>query len=266
MLRSTFCCFDGISESAELRLWQKGCLTWNFVLHEPNLPFSKKKNAYLRNQIVEAKVASEAGLISYFQNRLPAAHKLRMLNDLESGIGYLDIETTGLSKNDYITTLTVYLDKQIHTFIAGINLAEFLRYVPKIKMLVTFNGNRFDIPFIERQFNFNLNLPHIDLMLVLKSWGLHGGLKECEKQLGFSREGFDDIDGKAAIQLWHEYVDEKSRDALRRLIRYNAEDAVVLESMAVWAYNQSMSAFPIQKKLMIPERMDVSNLTIPKQS
>ena len=73
------------------------------------------------------------------------------------------------------------------------------------KVLITYNGKLFDIPFIENFFNVELNHAQIDLRYILKSLGYVGGLKSCEKQLGLNRYDLDGIDGSMAIQLWHDY-------------------------------------------------------------
>ena len=95
--------------------------------------------------------------------------------------------------------------------------------------LVMFNGTLFDIPFLKKTFeraDAPLTLPtaHIDLRYAVKPAGMSGGQKSIERQLGLGfRAGIEDLDGGAAVLLWHSYL-RGDLDALRRLIRYNQAD------------------------------------------
>lgn len=266
MLKSTFCCFKGISESAERRLWQQGCLTWDLCIKEPDLPFSPSKNEDIKFQIQQAEIAFNAGLADYFICRLPASHKTRILDVFKTNIGYLDIETTGLKPSDGITTISVYLNHVIHVFITGMNLSDFLLLCPKTDLIVTYNGARFDLPFLEKYFGFKLNKPHIDLLPVLNAWGLRGGLKKCEKQVGIVRDESVNVKGGDAIKLWDEYTRTKNTNLLKKLVQYNVSDTIALEQLAVWAYNKSMSSFPVRRLMPYPEKINLSDLQIPQKT
>lgn len=79
MLSHTFCCFDGVSLSAEQHLWRMGYFEWReLLLLDPRI-FSSTKLENLRAQIRQANIALEAGLPDYFLNRLKAPHKIRIL-------------------------------------------------------------------------------------------------------------------------------------------------------------------------------------------
>jgi hypothetical protein len=77
--------------------------------------------------------------------------------------------------------------------------------IDESKVIVTYNGKSFDIPFVESFFNIRLNHAQIDLRYVPYSLGFRGGLKGCEKQLGMDRGDLSDIDGFFAVLLWQEY-------------------------------------------------------------
>jgi len=63
----------------------------------------------------------------------------------------------------------------------------------------------FDRPFLEHNFDVNINNPHIDLMHTCKRINLSGGRAEkIEKELGIERD-LEDIDGREAIRLWKKY-------------------------------------------------------------
>jgi uncharacterized protein YprB with RNaseH-like and TPR domain len=98
------------------------------------------------------------------------------------------------------------------------------------KLLVSFNGKRFDAPFLEKNFNMNIETPHIDLMYPAKRIGLSGGLKKIEKQLQIQRE-LEDIDGREAVRLWKKYEKNGDENALEKLVKYNQYDAVNLQEL-----------------------------------
>ena len=97
-------------------------------------------------------------------------------------------------------------------------------------LLVSFNGKRFDKPFLEKSFGISIENPHIDLMYLFQRLGYSGGLKKIEKDLGVERE-LEDIDGREAIKLWKRYKKQGDKEALDRLVRYNQYDAENLQSL-----------------------------------
>ncbi|MGK2230316.1 MAG: hypothetical protein ACI9QA_000469, partial [Methanobacteriota archaeon] len=104
----------------------------------------------------------------------------------------------------------------------------------KSALVVSYNGRRFDEPFLETDLGVSFEVPHIDLMYLCRRVGLTGGLKGAEEALGVGRDGVEDIDGREAVRLWHAYEDGDT-EALERLVRYNRYDTenlrVVLEEV-----------------------------------
>jgi len=92
-------------------------------------------------------------------------------------------------------------------------------------LLVTFNGRRFDVPFLEASFDCSIELPHADLWSLCTELDCGGSLDEVERQFGIERD-CPDISGRDAVRLWHQYEREGDRDALDTLIEYNREDTV----------------------------------------
>ena len=73
-------------------------------------------------------------------------------------------------------------------------MEEFSKY----RLLVSFNGARFDFPFIKSEFpEIEFKQLHIDLMYPLRRIGYSGGLKNIEKLLGISRS--DDTEGMTGL-------------------------------------------------------------------
>ena len=97
-------------------------------------------------------------------------------------------------------------------------------------LLVTFNGARFDVPFLEQSFDLSLEYPHLDLLYPCRQIGLDGGLKAIERTIGLERDR-PDVSGEDAVRLWREY-ERGDEGALETLVSYNREDAVNLRTLA----------------------------------
>ena len=266
MLESSFCCFNGISTAAERRLWQSGIRCWEDALRWPHPVFSTKKWGRLCEDIRSAKIAYENECIDYFANRLTGSNRARLLHDYGADFGYLDIETEGLEQSAPITTVAVYFREELHLYVEGKNLEQFLELAGQCRVWVTFNGASFDLPRLRRRFKIDLNQPHIDLMHVLRGLGFRGGLKNIEKSLKIDRPFSKGCDGGDAVRLWAEYTNDHNAEALHKLLLYNAEDCLVMYALLRIAYNQVMSAYPAYKFIPInpiPEiRMDNNDLVL----
>jgi uncharacterized protein YprB with RNaseH-like and TPR domain len=111
-------------------------------------------------------------------------------------------------------------------FVNGISdIRKLSEALSKAKIIVTFNGTIFDIPFLKDQFPM-LEMPscHIDLRFFAKKAELSGGQKSIEEQLGVKRKkGLQQTDGYQATVLWDEYKWGK-KTSLEKLIAYNHAD------------------------------------------
>lgn len=257
MLTATFSCFKGLSASAEARLWQSGIFHWSQFPTQKNKWLSTRKTLDVKNQIAEARVALDSGLADWFLNRLQGPAKTRVYPHFKDGLRYIDIETTGLGRDAKITTIAVYDGKTLAVFIQNINLHEFPGILKGAKLLVTFNGARFDLPFLRKCFKLDIQLPHIDLLPVVKKLGYHGGLKKCEKKMGINRQIKDDMTGEDAVMLWKRYAEKEDTEALRCLVSYNCQDAVNLEAILVNTYNLEMQNYPIFRKMVVQDTPDI---------
>jgi len=148
---------------------------------------------------------------------------------------YLDIETTGLSRYDCdLTVIGVALEKERK--IEVIQLIEddlyeqrLLEVLGGVDEIYSYNGSRFDLPFIEAKLRLDLKqcFKHTDLMYDCWRHNLKGGLKVVERKLGIDRK-LKDVDGYVAVQLWWDYVNNGNQQALKNLLKYNEEDVVNL--------------------------------------
>jgi len=182
---------------------------------------------------------------NYFSDLLPSNQHWRFFPEFRESTVYLDIETTGLeSWGNIITTIALYDSESISYYINGQNLNDFPNGIRKYKVIVTYNGKTFDVPFIERYFGIKLDLAHIDLRYILGSLGYSGGLKSCETQMGIDRGDLKDIDGFFAVLLWHDYKRNGNQKALETLLAYNIQDVLNLENLMVIAYNMKIKDIP----------------------
>lgn len=149
---------------------------------------------------------------------------------------YLDIETTSLSSSDgELTVVGIYLDGgNTESFVQlvgeEITAARLIEPMEKVRILYTYNGSRFDLPYIEAKLGVDLTKQcvHHDLMYDCWQRNLYGGLKEVERQLGIERKSAG-IDGYMAVRLWLNYKFYDDEKALLTLLAYNREDVVNLK-------------------------------------
>ena len=101
------------------------------------------------------------------------------------------------------------------------------------KLLITFNGNSFDIPRIKREFPGVIpDVPKLDLYLVAKKLNLNAGLKLLEGQFNIFRSDLVADKTRIAVKLWKKYMRTRDERALNMLIEYNKQDAVNLHPLA----------------------------------
>ncbi len=121
---------------------------------------------------------------------------------------YLDIETTGLScQYASITVVGIYLVSNADGSLAQLvgrevtsdNLLVSLKGVERI---YTYNGSRFDLPFIAGSLGVDLRTiaNHHDLVYDCWRCNLYGGFKAVEQQLGIPRK-LQGISGWDAVRL-----------------------------------------------------------------
>lgn len=246
MLHHTFVHVPSVGAKTEEKIWQAGVLTIHDFIARPPADISKKKALSICQELYSTVDMLADGNASYFAGRLPSAESWRIYSEFRHSIAYVDIETTGMEPfNSHITTIALYDGSQVKHYVHGDNLQDFPRDIQQYKLLVTYNGKCFDVPFIESYFGIQLNHAHIDLRYVLASLGFTGGLKSCERQFGIGRTGsVAEVDGYFAVLLWREYKKTKKMRYLETLLSYNIEDVLSLEILMAEAYNRKIAALP----------------------
>lgn len=155
-----------------------------------------------------------------------------------SSDAYLDIETTGLSpRYCEITVVGIHLvsgyeSRFIQMVGDDVTADNILRALDGVGTLYTYNGSRFDLPFIYVRLGVNLAklFSHCDLMYHCWRNNLYGGFKAVERQLGIERQ-LKEVDGLEAVRLWWRWVNDYDEGALATLLEYNKEDVINLKTL-----------------------------------
>ncbi len=248
MLKNTFIHTPGIGMKSEQRIWSSGIYSWNDLLNGNFSLFTPIKRDSLKRSIEESHEELSKLNPHFFGTRMPSNQHWRIFPEFKESTAYLDIETTGMeSLINRITTIALYDGNSIFTYISGENLDQFKEDIQKYKVLVTYNGKCFDIPFIKSFFGIELNQVHIDLRYLLRSVDYSGGLKGCEKQAGIDRGDLEGVDGYFAVLLWDDYRRNKNHKALETLLAYNIHDVVSLQTLLVLSYNLKLKEIPFNE-------------------
>ena len=151
---------------------------------------------------------------------------------------YLDIETTGLSPSwNQITVIGVYIEngvdgKLVQLVGDAVTRDNLHNVLDGVHTIYTYNGSRFDLPFIRACLGTDLAsiYRHHDLMYDCWRRNLRGGFKAVEVQLGIPRK-LRGLSGYDAVLLWYRYQRNADRKALATLLAYNREDVVNLKAL-----------------------------------
>ena len=157
---------------------------------------------------------------------------LKLYEELKPHALCIDIEVTHY--NGPISVLGTYepKDGEIHynSFIKGHNLTKenLMNIFSKCKLLIVYNGLRFDIPKINEEFLGVIpkEMQILDIFCLARKIGLGTNLKILENTLGIERMT-GDHKGKA-IRLWQQYSRYQDKKALQMLLEYNKQDVINL--------------------------------------
>jgi len=249
VLTQTFLHVPGVGERRERELWERGIRTW----HEASVG-GLESVPFLGDMMAESLAALETGNWARVADGLAAVEHWRALcRDADGAVQplrwlALDIETTGLAPPACVVTV-VGLCGHATRFEPVALVAdrpgwqgELAGLLSESDVLVTFNGRRFDVPFLLTSLRWTESkLPpfHTDLYYLWKRLGERGGLKKIQARLLGRREGeLAQVDGYTAVKLWQAHRKGVS-GALDTLIRYCLEDVVVLLELARLGYDRA---------------------------
>ena len=111
------------------------------------------------------------------------------------------------------------------------------RFIAGHDILIHFNGQRFDLPFLHARCQRHhidspfLTMPSLDLYLKIKALKKLCSLDNCKQKtieafLGLGRE--DLYNGGQLISVYHQYVRSQNKELLQLLLIHNAEDVMCM--------------------------------------
>jgi len=184
-------------------------------------------------------------IIKESKQNTPPLYPIEEFCPIEKAL-YIDIETTGLSKETtslYLIGCGYYQEGNFITqlFFADdpceelLLLNHFIDFSKKYTHLFHFNGLKFDIPYLEHKARkYNLgdifeNLTQVDvyqLMKPLRYLLFPSSMRQkcIEDFLGIVRK--DMYNGGELISVYHSYVKSKSSEDFDKLITHNVEDVM----------------------------------------
>ncbi len=253
MLTASFSFAKGMTEELERGLWARGILDWDLARAHPEEVVEGvggSRAGKVAEAIVEAQRALAARDRAWFRTGFNAHEAWRLWRGYcaPERIALVDIETTGLTPGyDQITVIGLVDRTQQRVFVAGRPmpgdepLERFPAALKDYDLIVTFNGENFDLPFIERHFKeagLRIDQPHLDLLILSRALGISGGLKDIEKQVGIAR-GSDiaGMRGSEAITLWGAWK-HGDADAYRKITTYCKADCANLWDLAEVLYER----------------------------
>jgi uncharacterized protein YprB with RNaseH-like and TPR domain len=229
-IENSFIPVHGVGETTERRLWEAGITHWEAFDGSVVGPTTADR---IREFVDVAADHLDRGNTRFFDDSFPSGERWRLYENFRDDALFFDIETTGLDADRHdVTTVSCYRGGSVETLIRGDDLtARTLRErFVDAPLVVTFNGARFDVPFLEDAFGLDVDVPHLDLIYPCRRLDLTGGLKRIERDLGIDRNR-PDLDGADAVRLWREY-ERGDEAALDTLVSYNRDDAENLERLA----------------------------------
>jgi uncharacterized protein YprB with RNaseH-like and TPR domain/predicted nuclease with RNAse H fold len=258
VIEQTFIHLPGIGRKTEHRLWQGGFRSWEKLrdalsnglrlrdLFDPgrtqqtllfSAPYgtqSDKRCVAWLDALEESERALREQHFAYFLERLNSSNYWRVLAPFLHAALYLDIETTGLTKDlNYMTVVGALHGNRFYQWVWPEPLDLLTELIRQSPLVVTFNGARFDIPFLRHQ-AAEIPAPraHVDLLYLARAAGHAGGQKEVEEQLGLTRPvEVQGLEGKEAVALWCNALCG-DRASFRRLLQYNETDVAMLPRLA----------------------------------
>ncbi|MBW2976790.1 ribonuclease H-like domain-containing protein [Candidatus Woesearchaeota archaeon] len=238
MIQNSFVFLERVKKGVEQGLHKQGISSWDSFLDAKCIKgISRARKLYYDRKIIEARKALYNFDSAYFKKILPRSEYYLLYDFFKEDAVFLDIETTGLDfRNNDITVIGLFDGIDTKTMVKNINLdyKKLKNELEKYKLIVTFNGSSFDVPFINKIYpNLLPKVPNFDIKSVTDRLNLKGGLKAIEKKLGIRRSRIvEKFSGGDALRLWKMYRATSDDYYLKLLIEYNEEDIVNLKKVA----------------------------------
>ena len=163
---------------------------------------------------------------------------------------FLDIETTGLSRARNLIYLigVLYYDSKFKSWVLKqyftnsmekeVDLLQiFIKDISSFETIITYNGDNFDIPFINHRLKHNnidgfVNADKsLDLYTIIRKNRHYLNLenlklKTIEESLGFYRE--DEYSGFDCIGFYYEYIKTYNLELKKNILKHNYDDLIYM--------------------------------------
>lgn len=248
LVARTFLHLPGIGPRVEKHLWRHGVQDWQALAAQVDEFFSAEKREGILTELAASRDAWAASDLKYFADTLPRAETWRLLDGRFQDTAYFDIEASGggFPPDAESTVIGFYFRGKMYQEFEYRKKRDLLAFISaEAALLCSYNGNAYDLPFLATEFgNVLADVPHVDLCPWLRRLGLKGGLKAIQKSLAHLHQRLaPDLDGWDAVRLWR-FHENGMAGALETLLTYNAEDTVILEQLAVEAFNREAEMRP----------------------
>ncbi|MFH0881062.1 MAG: ribonuclease H-like domain-containing protein [Lentisphaerota bacterium] len=235
MIRGAFHHLPGLGPGIRARLEQEGVRDWRDLLSSSErLPLSRPEREKMVEAIFRCEQALEENDLHTLIRLLKRSDHWRLLNAYLDRASFFDIETDGIGGDSRITVIACFGEGQLKVFMRDEGFEEFLSWMDQAELLVSFNGDSFDVPRLEREFHIpKIPCPHLDLRWICYHAGLKGGLKNIEKRTGIQRPAdLEGIDGAEAERLWRLWTVDNNSWARDILKRYCGADTLALRMVS----------------------------------
>lgn len=178
----------------------------------------------------------------------PSKFKNKLSN---KNVAFFDIETTGFSRknNNVILIGMLYQSKDcivIKQFFAEslsdekAILTSFKDVISNFDIYISYNGDTFDIPFLNAKYNmYNLDFSldkdlSLDLLKIVKRNKDILQLENCklktiEKKLGLDRQ--DKISGKESVEMYKKFLKTQDENLKNTILKHNYDDIYYLPKL-----------------------------------
>lgn len=211
-------------------------------------------------------------------------HSLNISKYLGSNSCFIDIETTGLSRKNNMIYLIglLYFDTDDNTWILKqyfansmdkehILLEEFISNISSFENIITYNGNSFDLPFIDHRLkHHNINYiidktKSFDLYQIIRQNRHYLDLtnlklKTIEESLGFIRD--DKYSGLDCIGFYYDYLTSNDWMLKANILKHNYDDLVhMLDIMVILDVLDEKRSFYVSSN-DIYNKFTISNIEV----
>ncbi len=235
MIKNSFMILEKIGNKKEKNIWGQEICSWDdFLKAEDIKGIDNSRKKHYDRRIIEARKALYNLDSSYFLGKLPQSEMWRLYSFFREEAVFLDIEVDNVMGDVIVVGLFDGFDTK--TMIKAINLdfKALEEELKKYKLIVTFNGAVFDVPFLKKRYpNLLPEVPVFDLRVLCSRLGYKGGLKQIEKDFGIRRNRIiQEMYSGDPYLLYRMFKGSGDKDYLNLLVEYNEEDVINLKIIA----------------------------------